>query len=91
MDETHLTQLGRDVRGFDSPEAAVLERVPNPQSDTLYLARFTVTRKVAPLSLPLVSVAEQWTRVRPTVNQAPDFGRHSGWIAPSTSSRAETA
>jgi 7-cyano-7-deazaguanine reductase len=41
MDETHLTQLGRDVRGFDSPEAAVLERVPNPQSDALYLARFT--------------------------------------------------
>ena len=42
MDETNLTQLGRDVRGFDSPEEAVLERVPNPQADTLYLARFTV-------------------------------------------------
>ena len=42
MDEMHLTQLGRHVQGFDSPEAAVLERVPNPQSDTLYLARFTV-------------------------------------------------
>ena len=42
MDETNLTQLGRDVRGFDSPDEAVLERVPNPQSDTLYLARFTV-------------------------------------------------
>lgn len=41
MEELHLTQLGRDVRGFDSPEAATLERVPNPQSDTLYLARFT--------------------------------------------------
>ena len=37
----HLTQLGRDVRGFDNPESAVLERVPNPQSDVLYLARFT--------------------------------------------------
>ena len=41
MDELHLTQLGREVRGFDSPEAAVLERVPNPQADALYLARFT--------------------------------------------------
>ena len=37
-----LTQLGGDVRGFDSPEQAVLERVPNPHPDTLYLARFTV-------------------------------------------------
>lgn len=36
-----LTQLGGDVRGFDSPEQAVLERVPNPHADTLYLARFT--------------------------------------------------
>ncbi|HQP20413.1 MAG TPA: NADPH-dependent 7-cyano-7-deazaguanine reductase QueF, partial [Phenylobacterium sp.] len=41
MQDTHLTQLGREVRGFDSPEAAVLERVPNPQKDVLYLARFT--------------------------------------------------
>ena len=36
-----LTQLGRDIRGFASPEEAVLERVPNPQKDALYLARFT--------------------------------------------------
>ena len=41
MDETRLTQLGREVRGFASPEEAVLERVPNPQVDALYLARFT--------------------------------------------------
>src|SRR5437879_9659583 len=41
MDETRLTQLGREVRGFASPEEAVLERVPNPQADALYLARFT--------------------------------------------------
>ena len=40
MDET-LTQLGREVRGFATPEEAVLERVPNPHPDTLYLARFT--------------------------------------------------
>jgi 7-cyano-7-deazaguanine reductase len=36
-----LTQLGRDVRGFDDPASAVLERVANPQADQLYLARFT--------------------------------------------------
>lgn len=41
MNETHLTQLGQDVRGFDSPDSAVLERVPNPQPHTQYLARFT--------------------------------------------------
>lgn len=42
MDETPLTHLGRDVRGYDSPEKAMLERVPNPHKDALYLARFTV-------------------------------------------------
>jgi len=36
-----LTQLGQDVRGFASPEEAILERVPNPQAGSLYLARFT--------------------------------------------------
>jgi 7-cyano-7-deazaguanine reductase len=41
MSEHTLTQLGREARGFDSPDQAVLERVPNPQSDVLYLARFT--------------------------------------------------
>lgn len=41
MEETHLTQLGREARGFASPEEAVLERVPNPQKGQLYLARFT--------------------------------------------------
>jgi 7-cyano-7-deazaguanine reductase len=41
MEEIQVTQLGREVRGFASPEEAVLERVPNPQNDALYLARFT--------------------------------------------------
>jgi 7-cyano-7-deazaguanine reductase len=41
MEETHLTQLGQHVRGYDSPEAAVLERVPNPHAGTTYLVRFT--------------------------------------------------
>ena len=35
------TQLGQPVRGFASPEQAVLERVPNPHPQSLYLARFT--------------------------------------------------
>src|SRR5512143_345192 len=41
MDDRELTQLGQPVRGFASPQEAVLERVPNPQADSLYLARFT--------------------------------------------------
>jgi 7-cyano-7-deazaguanine reductase len=41
MEETRLTQLGGGVRGFDSPAAAVLERVPNPHRDARYLVRFT--------------------------------------------------
>lgn len=41
MEETQLTQLGREIRGFDSPEAAVLERVLNPHPDASYLVRFT--------------------------------------------------
>ncbi len=40
-DVSGLTQLGGSVRGFDNPDAAVLERVPNPHPDSLYLARFT--------------------------------------------------
>ena len=42
MSEIHVTQLGRVVDPAASPEAAVLERVPNPQSDVTYLARFVV-------------------------------------------------
>jgi len=42
MEETQLTQLGQGVRGFDNPDAAVLERVPNPHPDADYLVRFTV-------------------------------------------------
>jgi 7-cyano-7-deazaguanine reductase len=41
MNEVRLTQLGENVRGFASPDEAVLERVPNPQKGALYLARFT--------------------------------------------------
>jgi len=42
MTDIDLTQLGREIRGFDSPETAILERVPNPHPDMLYLARFAV-------------------------------------------------
>ena len=34
-------QLGRAVEWPDSPEKAVLDRVPNPQAGTDYLVRFT--------------------------------------------------
>ena len=34
-------QLGRDVEWPDSPEKAVLDRVPNPQGSTNYVVRFT--------------------------------------------------
>jgi 7-cyano-7-deazaguanine reductase len=37
-----LTMLGRASEIPHSPESAVLERVPNPHTDTNYVARFTV-------------------------------------------------
>ncbi|MEE8535334.1 MAG: preQ(1) synthase [Kiloniellales bacterium] len=36
-----LSQLGTKTETPDSPEAAVLETVPNPHPDTPYLVRFT--------------------------------------------------
>jgi 7-cyano-7-deazaguanine reductase len=39
--ETHAKQLGRQTPLPASPEAAELDRVPNPHADTDYLARFT--------------------------------------------------
>jgi len=42
MTETEtLTQLGAKAELPASPEAAVIETVPNPQAETLYLVRFT--------------------------------------------------
>ena len=40
-DSTAAGALGRSVPIPRSPDAGVLERVPNPQADVLYLARFT--------------------------------------------------
>ncbi|WP_374274408.1 preQ(1) synthase [Brevundimonas sp.] len=41
-DISGLSQLGAQTAQPTSPEQAVLERVPNPHPDELYLARFTV-------------------------------------------------
>ena len=40
-DPQGLTQLGREAGIPASPEAATLERVPNPHPATNYVARFT--------------------------------------------------
>ena len=40
-DDLDLTQLGRAAAIPESPEAAVLETVPDPRADVLYLVRFT--------------------------------------------------
>lgn len=37
----NLEMLGQQVKGYDNPEDAVLERVPNPHKGTNYVARFT--------------------------------------------------
>jgi len=57
--DLHLTQLGRDVRGFANPDEAILETVPNPQAGALFLARFTVP---------------EFTSLCPVTGQ-PDFAR----------------
>jgi len=59
MSDPGLTQLGGHVRGFASPDEAVLERVRNPHPDALYLARFT---------------APEFTSLCPVTGQ-PDFAR----------------
>jgi 7-cyano-7-deazaguanine reductase len=51
-------QLGRPVAIPASPDQAVLDRVPNPQGDTRFLARFT---------------APEFTSICPVTGQ-PDFG-----------------
>jgi 7-cyano-7-deazaguanine reductase len=75
MEETDLTQLGREVRGFASPQEAVLERVPNPHPDTLYLARFTI-----PEFTSLCPVTGQPDFAHLVIDYAPD-----GWLVESKS------
>jgi 7-cyano-7-deazaguanine reductase len=67
MDETTLTQLGRNVGAPASPDQAVLERAPNPQGGTLYLARFTV-----PEFTSLCPVTGQPDFARLVIDYAPD-------------------
>jgi 7-cyano-7-deazaguanine reductase len=67
MTDLDLTQLGRFSAGFDSPDLAVLERVPNPQGDMLYLARFT-----APEFTSLCPVTGQPDFAHLVIDYAPD-------------------
>jgi 7-cyano-7-deazaguanine reductase len=67
MEETRLTQLGREARGFATPGEAVLERAPNPQRGVLYLARFT-----APEFTSLCPVTGQPDFARLVIDYAPD-------------------
>ncbi len=67
MSELNLTQLGHAAPGFSDPSQAVLERVPNPQADTLYLARFT-----APEFTSLCPVTGQPDFAHLVVDYAPD-------------------
>ena len=75
MDETRLTQLGRETPAFASPDEAVLERVPNPHPDTLYLARFT-----APEFTSLCPVTGQPDFAHLVIDYAP-----AGWLVESKS------
>jgi 7-cyano-7-deazaguanine reductase len=77
MTETYeqLTQLGHHVAQPASPEAAKLERVPNPHEDAQYLVRFT---------------CPEFTSLCPLTGQ-PDFAHividyvPAGWIVESKS------
>jgi 7-cyano-7-deazaguanine reductase len=57
-DPKDLTQLGRTTPIPANPDAAKLERVPNPHAGTLYLVRFTTP---------------EFTSICPVTGQ-PDFG-----------------
>jgi 7-cyano-7-deazaguanine reductase len=62
-----LTQLGAQSAGFATPDEAVLERVPNPHPDTLYLARFA-----APEFTSLCPVTGQPDFAHLVIDYAPD-------------------
>jgi 7-cyano-7-deazaguanine reductase len=72
----HVTQLGQHTTGIpEGPDKAVLERVPNPHADTVYVARFT---------------APEFTSLCPVTGQ-PDFAHlvidyvPEGWLVESKS------
>jgi 7-cyano-7-deazaguanine reductase len=62
-----LTQLGHASAGFANPDEAVLERVPNPHPDSLYLVRFT-----APEFTSLCPVTGQPDFAHLVIDYAPD-------------------
>lgn len=62
-----LTQLGHQSSGFASPDEATLERVPNPQKGSRYLARFT-----APEFTSLCPVTGQPDFATLMIDYAPD-------------------
>lgn len=70
-----MPQLGRQVAIPETPEAAALDRVPNPHADTHYVARFT---------------APEFTSLCPVTGQ-PDFAHlvidyvPAGWLLESKS------
>lgn len=66
-DASGLTQLGRAAGIPESPEAAVLERVPNPHPDVDYVARFT-----APEFTSLCPVTGQPDFAHLVIDYAPD-------------------
>ncbi|HEY0053563.1 MAG TPA: preQ(1) synthase [Caulobacteraceae bacterium] len=74
-DVSSLTQLGANGPAPDSPETAVLERVPNPHPDELYLARFT-----APEFTSLCPVTGQPDFAHLVIDYAPQ-----GWLVESKS------
>ena len=75
MTHETLTQLGQPAPGFASPQEAVLERVPNPHPDALYLARFT-----APEFTSLCPVTGQPDFAHLVIDYAP-----AGWLIESKS------
>ena len=74
-DTSSLSQLGRQIDAPASPEQAVLERVPNPHPDDLYLARFT-----APEFTSLCPVTGQPDFAHIVIDYAP-----AGWLVESKS------
>jgi 7-cyano-7-deazaguanine reductase len=75
MSDERLTQLGHAAPTPASPEAAVLERVANPQAGQLYLARFTV-----PEFTSLCPVTGQPDFAHLVIDYAP-----AGWLVESKS------
>jgi 7-cyano-7-deazaguanine reductase len=75
MTKEPLAQLGHTSAGFASPDEAVLERVPNPHPDALYLARFT-----APEFTSLCPVTGQPDFAHLVIDYAPD-----AWLVESKS------